>query len=95
MEDSSYMNETIYLNSSLIFKKLIPNKASSFKKDEIAQRKWIISSHFDNGLKLRNLLYQKIFKGNNLIPKFEKSKVLLNFFYLNAYLLTILDYFYL
>ena len=48
--------QTIFYNSISIFKILIPTKDFELlKKDEIAQRKWMISSHFDYAIKIKYL----------------------------------------
>lgn len=56
--------QTIFYNAISIFKNLIPSKNGILKKDEIAQRKWMISSHFDNAIKIKKLLFSKIFNIN-------------------------------
>jgi hypothetical protein len=56
--------QTIFYNAISIFKNLIPPKNGILKKDEIAQRKWMISSHFDNAIKIKKFLFSKIFNIN-------------------------------
>ena len=54
------------------------------KKDEIAQRKWMISSHFDNSVKIKNILFNKIFdfKTKQKIYNYEENNVKY-FFYIH------------
>lgn len=75
IEGNNFINESIIYNSVLIIKKLMPRQAHMFRKEEIAQRKWLISSHFDNGLKLRQMIYSKIFYKHEVIKNFEYKNV--------------------
>jgi hypothetical protein len=68
--------QTIFYNSISIFKVLIPASGKFLKKDEIAQRKWMISSHFDNAIKIKNLLFSKIFEKKVKISNFEERNIL-------------------
>ncbi len=54
-------SQIIFYNVFVIYKSLLPSSCKILKKDEIAQRKWMISSHFDNSVKIKNILYNKIF----------------------------------
>jgi hypothetical protein len=69
--------QTIFYNSISIFKTLIPTKGLDLlKKEEIAQRRWIISSHFDYATKIKSLLFKKIYEGRQKIPNFEEKNIL-------------------
>jgi hypothetical protein len=69
--------QTIFYNSISIFKTLIPTKGLDLlKKDEIAQRRWIISSHFDYATKIKSLLFKKIYDNKQKIANFEEKNIL-------------------
>jgi hypothetical protein len=69
-------SQIIFYNIFFIYKSLLPT-SRSLNKEEIAQRKWMISSHFDNANKIKNILLNKIFdfklKQKNL--NFEQNNV--------------------
>lgn len=66
--------ETISYNCISIFNSLI-FKQEKYKKDEIAQRKWLIFSHFENGSKVKSLLLHKVFLNKIKIKDFEETSV--------------------
>jgi len=70
-------SQIIFYNVFVIYKNLLPSSSKVLKKEEIAQRKWMISSHFDNSLKIKNILYNKIFdfKTKQKIINFEENNV--------------------
>jgi len=70
--------QTIFFNSITIFRSMIPIKGKYLKKDEIAQKKWIVSFHLENGAKIKTLLYSKIFEKNLTYDNFENQNVLNN-----------------
>ena len=71
---------TIFYNSISIFNILIPTNSGNvnlLKKDELAQRKWMLSTHFDNSIKIKNMIYSKIFENKNKkIANFEEQNIL-------------------
>ena len=77
-------SQIIFYNIFLIYRNLLLNTSKSMKKDEIAQRKWMISSHFDNSVKIKNILFNKIFdfKTKQKIYNYEENNVKY-FFYIH------------
>ncbi len=70
-------SQIIFYNVFLTCKNLLPSSSKVLKKEEIAQRKWMISSHFDNAVKIKNILYNKIFdfKTKQKSINFEENNV--------------------
>lgn len=72
-------SQIIFYNIFSIYKNLLPT-SRSLNKEEIAQRKWMISSHFDNVNKIKNILLNKIFdfKTKQKNFNFEQNNVTIN-----------------
>lgn len=70
-------SQIIFYNVFVIYRNLLPSSSKILKKEEIAQRKWMISSHFDNSVKIKNILYNKIFdfKTKQKSLNFEENNV--------------------
>jgi hypothetical protein len=70
-------SQILFYNLFLIYKNLLPSSSKNLKKEEIAQRKWMISSHFDNAMKIKNILFNKIFdfKTKQKTQNFEENNV--------------------
>jgi len=69
--------QTVFYNLTNIFKLLVPPSAKSLKKEEVTKKKWIISFHFEYGVKLKNILYSKIYDKQHLnYENFENQNVI-------------------
>ena len=69
--------QTIFYNSVSIFRSLLPNQAKYLKKEEIAQKKWIVSFHLGYGKKIKTLLYSKIYDKKLTYENFENQNVII------------------
>ena len=76
LESYSSMNEIMYYNCIAIFRKLIPKSFYIYKREDIAKAKWLISNHFDYGLKQIRLLNCKLFLSFEIIENFESINVI-------------------
>jgi len=70
-------SQVIFYNVFAIYKNMLLSSSKVLKKEEIAQRKWMISSHFDNSIKIKNILFNKVFDFNTKQknPNFEENNV--------------------